>query len=307
MMKEGSYLGNLSQLVRVRRAECTEGVERGLKIIEVDNGLINFDILESNCLDIGRLCYNGKNISFISKNGFGKSDGAFENNFCGGMLYTCGPESLGRIKGLPVHGSFHGLASSVKGCNISENGDINISAEAEYTALFGSRMKLERTISTKYLSEEIIIEDTLTNCGYVQDKYCLMYHINFGYPFLNKNTFIQGAIAETVPSASYAEEPDSYLKFGEPADGADERVYFHKLKDGRIKIINPDIGILAEIEWDIKALPCLIEWKSLASGDYALGIEPSTSFLKDKFAYSQIASGESKKFKIVLKFKNLKS
>ena len=43
-------------------------------------------------------------------------------------------------------------------------------------------------------------------------------------------------------------------------------------------------------------LPCFVEWKSMASGDYALGLEPCTTELDNRFAYKTIEVGEEIKF-----------
>ena len=41
-----------------------------------------------------------------------------------------------------------------------------------------------------------------------------------------------------------------------------------------------------------------VEWKSMASGDYALGFEPCTTELDDRFAYKTIKSNEKISFVI---------
>jgi hypothetical protein len=47
-------------------------------------------------------------------------------------------------------------------------------------------------------------------------------------------------------------------------------------------------------------LPNFVLWKSMVSGDYALGLEPCTSQLGDKCVYRDIEVGESKKFRLAL-------
>ena len=48
---------------------------------------------------------------------------------------------------------------------------------------------------------------------------------------------------------------------------------------------NEKIKKSVSINYDKEKLPCLVEWKSMVSGDYALGIEPSTTSLVDNFSY----------------------
>ena len=82
------YVSNLSQIALCRRVTCSDGRESGVKLIELDNGILSCELLESNALDIGRLCYRGRNVAFISRNGYDNFARGFERRFCGGMLYT---------------------------------------------------------------------------------------------------------------------------------------------------------------------------------------------------------------------------
>ena len=52
-------------------------------------------------------------------------------------------------------------------------------------------------------------------------------------------------------------------------------------------------------------LPHFVEWKSMASGDYALGLEPCTTELDDFFGYKTIKSGEALKFFVKISIKEL--
>ena len=86
----------------------------------------------------------------------------------------------------------------------------------------------------------------------------------------------------------------------EPVDNAAEQVFYHTLKEGKLKIINQRINKTLTISYDDKVLPYLAEWKSLLSGDYAMGIEPSTSKMGKDFKYSVLKAQESVEIKIEL-------
>ena len=49
-----------------------------------------------------------------------------------------------------------------------------------------------------------------------------------------------------------------------------------------VKLDNKQLGISAEISYNAKQLPILAEWRCMRSGDYALGIEPSTSYINGR-------------------------
>ena len=63
-------ISNLAQIAYVRRYTIDGGREDGLKVIEINNGVLRLTLNESKALDVMQLWHKGDNISFISKNGF---------------------------------------------------------------------------------------------------------------------------------------------------------------------------------------------------------------------------------------------
>ena len=52
--------------------------------------------------------------------------------------------------------------------------------------------------------------------------------------------------------------------------------YFQKMKeDFSARLENPDLGVSMTISWSGDTLPILSQWRSMASGDYVLGLEPT--------------------------------
>ena len=74
-------ISNPAQVCCLRRYELTEGKERGLKVIDCDNGRIRFLLNESKALDMMQLYDRGVNLSFISKNGFTARELPFAKRF----------------------------------------------------------------------------------------------------------------------------------------------------------------------------------------------------------------------------------
>ena len=79
-------ISNLAQVASLRRYMLTEGVGKGLDVIDCDNGCIRFLLNVDKALDVMQLYHEGQNVSFISKNGFTKREIAFLNRFEGGMV-----------------------------------------------------------------------------------------------------------------------------------------------------------------------------------------------------------------------------
>ena len=98
-------ISNLAQVASIRRYTFTEGREKGLDVIDCDNGKIRFLLNVSKACDIMQIYHEGENVSFVSKNGFTAREIPFLNRFEGGMLYTCGLDSVGGRAGYDIHGS----------------------------------------------------------------------------------------------------------------------------------------------------------------------------------------------------------
>ena len=57
------------------------------------------------------------------------------------------------------------------------------------------------------------------------------------------------------------------------------------------------------LEWTGETLPYFVEWKSMAAGDYALGLEPATTELDNRFQYRILKAGEKIRFNLVMRIK----
>lgn len=279
-------IGNKHQLCSVHKMQFQDGREKGHNILLVENGCLSFMLLIDNCLDLYQLKHKGTNISYISKSGLIGKDDCFIDTFPGGMIYTCGLDVVGNRE--PMHGKIHTMPSTITKIDYNEK-EIEIVAEIRQTGLFLNNLLLRRTYKTSYLSEKITIINEIINDGYVDANYCLLFHINVGYPMLDSCTKIQMPVISTTPRTEWAAKNISdCLNMKEPVDGEFEQVFYHKLQNGFVSVINDKISKMLTINYDNKMLPELIEWKSMASGDYALGIEPSTTTLDDDFSLKTI-------------------
>lgn len=287
------YIGNISQLVTLRRVEVREGRARGTEIIEVlTAGGLYLDILPDAGLDIGLARYKGINVSWMSKNGYDSPaiilpyEAEFVNTFPGGLLYTCGLRNAGpanRDNGEwhPLHGRYHSLQAE-QVCACIENGEIIVSGIIRETALFGHALEVKRIFRIPVYGSKITIHDTLTNLAPRDEEFMIIYHCNFGYPLLSeKASLILPEDRETIPRNEFAKTGlGRECEFDKPVDGEEERVFFHKMhQDFTATLQNPDLGIRMDISWSGDTLPVLAQWRSMASGDYVLGLEPANCYI----------------------------
>ncbi len=290
------YIGNPAQLVTLRRVTVNEGRARGTEIIEVRTaGGLELDILPDAGLDIGQCRYRGINMSWMSKNGYDSPaaispyETEFVNTFPGGLLYTCGLRSAGpanRDNGEwhPLHGRYHSLQAEHV-CAETLEDEIIIRGTMRETQLFGHCLTVRRTIRIPAFGASVTIEDTVSNESPRDEEIMQIYHCNFGYPLLSeKARLVLPEARETVPRTEFARTGlGRECGFDEPVDGEEERVFFQKMQSEYwARLENPDLNVSMTISWSGDTLPILSQWRSMASGDYVLGLEPTNSYINGR-------------------------
>lgn len=285
-------ISNLAQVVSLRRYTLHDGPEDGLDVIDCTNGKLRFLVNVSKACDIMQVYHGGDNLSFVSKNGFCKRDLPFLNRFEGGMLYTCGLDSVGGREGFELHGTLHNTPARIRSAIADEHG-VFIEAEIRSTALFGKNLSLIRTIASPFGSDTLQICDTLRNEGCADEEYALLYHVNLGYPMLDRGARLEGEIGDCLARTEWAaKHADRVRTVGDPIPCQDEFCYFLKMNKPAISLVNPTLGKRFSLTYSQDTLPCFVLWKSMASGDYALGLEPSTTELDGRFAYRTLKPDE---------------
>jgi len=298
-------ISNSLQVGYVRRYVLTDGKENGLKVVEMDNGVLRVLLNESKALDVMQVFYKGVNMSFVSKNGFQTRELPFLKRFEGGMIYTCGLDSVGDREGFEPHGSFHSTPAKIVEIFQSEN-ELLVRAITEITSLGGENLYFERTVTLCTGTGVLNINDKLINNGTKQEDYCLLYHINIGYPMLDEGVEIKGDFKEIIPRTEYSKTKiDNRAVFEAPVDNADESCYFILNNGNCVSVTNKKIGKKLTVTYSKETLPHLVQWNNPVTQAYALGIEPATTFLDDKFAYRQINKGEAIDFFVQLNFEEV--
>ena len=296
-------VNTLSQIASLRRYTITEGSAKGLDFIDIDNGNIRFLLNVSKALDITQLYHKGVNMSFLSKNALTAREIGFSNRFEGGMLYTCGFDNIGGREGYETHGTFHNSTAEIVRAECTAD-EIVVEANIRNAELFGKNLLIRRKITTKIGSDTVNLCDQLINESYRDEEYCVLYHFNVGYPMLDNGGKVIADIEEIKARNAWANENiATALLMEEDVPEKLETCYFIKLKEPKVTYVNEKLGRELTITYSNDTLPCFTLWKSMASGDYALGLEPCTSELDDNFNRKVVKAGESVKFELSLSIK----
>lgn len=291
----GRLVGSMQQVASVRPIMYTEGRATGLKAFEVKNGPLHFHVLADKCLDIGECSYKGININFLSKPGlmgrnhFDTHGAEALRSIMGGLFFTCGfenicPPCIDEGKEYPMHGRMRTTPAEHLSADAFWQNDqyyLRISGEMREAELFGENMLLRRCIESVYGEKTIIIRDEIKNCAYRPEPLMLLYHFNIGYPLLQQGAQLILPTRHITPRDNIS-KLERWDIMDAPKDNAPEQVYTHQLVsddngDTFAAVINEKLQLGVMLEFNQKHLPNFMIWKSIASGDYVLGLEPANA------------------------------
>ena len=133
-----------------------------------------------------------------------------------------------------------------------------------------------------YVLRPFLIDIGFENQGFGDEEIMLLYHFNTGYPLLDEGAeFVAPSRTQTArDAASAAAKGESNLfVMDAPRDCYPEQVFYHDLKADEsgntfCALKNSRLGIALKLSFNKNELPFLTQWKSIASGDYVLGMEP---------------------------------
>lgn len=290
MFEAGKRYGSSDQLFGITPYRRIDGKAQNVLCVDLYNKKgLQLTVVPDRGMDILALKYRGNNISYLSKTGlvgpqfFVENGGqGFMKNFFVGFLTTGGLSYMGAAD--EEHG-LHGTISNTPASHVSfdqNETELVVSGDVKEAEVFGSHLVIHRRISVEIETASIHIKDTVQNLGYIENNLMLLYHMNFGYPFMSPNLKIELPEAQTFDrKGNELDHMDpAFRQISDPIDTGTERVVFHKLTgNGRViyQLKNKNLGIGLQVSFSRDQLPYLNEWQSFVSGDYVLGLEPGTN------------------------------
>ena len=261
------------------RAICLRN-DAGLELVAIPD----------RALDVYKLSFAGIPISYTAQNvtlspDRFREDGAkgFSRNFFAGMLTTCGLIQSGRPCVDKNGRSFglHGCISNTRAVECMVNEEDNclcVYARMIERHPEGEAMCLERTLRLRDTAD-VEMCDQITNIGERETPLMLMYHINFGAPFLGESLRVNATLLQAVSRDTWqdASVREVFAIFPEGSASA-ERVYYAKadLSKG-VRLENTELGIACDLYAHGENIEWLGVWKNFVQGAYALGIEPGNA------------------------------
>jgi len=300
-MLKAKYTGNRAQLFSVKNYIMTGGKANNTRAIDVINGKGLFmTLLPDRCMDIYQLIYKDSNINYISPTGvvhpayYDNRKLEFLRSFYAGFLTTCGLETIcapcvDDINGAEEELGLHGRISNTPADNFyariiedTESGEpeIIIAGVMNQARLFGDKYMLEREIKIYTHENKFEIRDTVKNTGFNKSPHQILYHLNYGYPFLDENIEINLPALETEPCDEHAaKDLAKWREFPPPQKNMQEQCYYHRLQTdaqgyAQYSLYNPVLKKRVTVKYDAAPLDYFIQWKMPGESDYVLGLEP---------------------------------
>lgn len=295
----------------VSRRTLVGGPSEGVDVVELNNGELSISILPTRGMGLWRGEYHGIPVGWNSpvarpvhpslvnlgaRGGLGWL-GGFNELMCRCGLSFNGPPGVDRIideqgnvseSELTLHGRIANIPAHHVSVEISDEGPgtLRVIGVVEETMMFAPALRLTSTVSTEAGSNGITVTDAITNIGGQPTELQMLYHANFGRPFLGEGSRLVAPIAEVAPrDAHSAKGIGSFAEYSGPVPGLPEEAFFFKLMSDSneqtlvlLKNADGDRGVA--LSFSTGQLPCFTLWKNTqAEADgYVTGLEPGTNF-----------------------------
>lgn len=295
-------VSNVHQVGGIEMSILDNGAGRGLRIAWFNTGSgLRFQVILDRGMDIGAAFYNAYSLTWISHQGptfiepsLKHQNELWLNQFGGGLLTTCGLSHIGNTEIeqeqiRPLNGTIH--AQSAEIIEIQQPNlrtgemDMKIVGILKESNPFGVQLVLKRTIRATLGKSEIHIQDEIINEGNTSTHYMLLYHNNFGWPLVDSDTklYWDGPAYSrgTINDDKLLQSDYKKVKSPIPSKDAEACIFIDALANEQDQcscgLINPNIGLQVEIQFNKQQLPWLTNWQHWETNHYVVGLEPGTN------------------------------
>jgi hypothetical protein len=290
------------------------GRRDGVDLIVVDNGVLRFFVVPTRGMGLWKGWYQGNRLGWDSPITDGPVHPALVNLSAAGglgwldgfdeLLARCGLQNNGapyEVKTTKPDGSesnttfgLHGRIANVPASYVAVHvgaelpHEIVVEGHVEESRLFGMGVRMATRITTVPGSNSLTVRDEFINLKEQPVEMQILYHWNFGPPFLEEGaSFVAAAKCVTPRDARACEGIGAIERYCGPQPGYAEKVYYYELhsdpSDGGRTLVMlrnqaGDRGVV--LRFRPAELPAFTLWKNtgaLADG-YVTGLEPGTNF-----------------------------
>ncbi|MFM1800933.1 MAG: hypothetical protein RJA81_285 [Planctomycetota bacterium] len=282
------------------------GRREGVQLLELSNERLSVSIIPSRGMGLWRAQVGDHRIGWDSPVKDGPVNPSFINQHAlGGLGWLEGFDEMMVRCGLTQNGppspvtepfaiGLHGLIANRPAHYLAiheENDRLIVEGHVDETCLFGYQLRLISRVTLTKGSNQVEVEDEILNMGDTLADLQLLYHWNFGSPWLEGGGQFVAPAEEIVPRDPTAQKGiETWDIYNEPMVGYAEQAFFFRMK------ASPDTGNTTvmlrnaagdkglALHYDVKELPCFTLWKNTAGkkSGYVTGLEPATNYPNPK-------------------------
>lgn len=319
-----NHVGNAYQICGTRHYRLDGGSSDGCRCIDVRTGSgFEYTVVCDRGMDISLASYKGVNLVYLTENAesapsfYDSRKNEWLKTFTGGLLTTCGPTNIGPSctdngEELGMHGRWSATpAAIVSDQSDYESGKSVIEGTMKNSYTMSHKLKMHRRITSEYGASSLKVKDIIKNEGGKPVPLNMLYHINFGYPFLDENTKIHVPSEKTEGYDDYSKERiENITHMKEPNGNNEEKNYYHTFGDKNenvcVTVNNEKLGFGFYVRFNPANLPYMTQWILDDIKDYVLAIEPANVLCESRDILRKLANvpmlspGESMEFEIEL-------
>lgn len=284
------------------------GRRDGVEIIEIVSGDLAMTVVPTRGMGLWRGSYRGNRLGWDSPitdgpvhpshvnalqwGGIGWLDGFDE------LLARCGLEHNGAPyrQGdaiFPLHGKIANTPAHHVSVRLADDASqtVTIEGQVDEARLFGPRLRMTTRLSFIPGEPRLTVRDEFQNLGDRPADLEILYHWNFGPPYLEPGARVRVPARTIVPRDARAVEGLGHFDtYGPPEPGFAEQVYFYELlgegAEGRTLAVlhNAAADRAVVLRFSLSRLPCFSVWKNTAGTreGYVTGLEPATNYPNPK-------------------------
>jgi hypothetical protein len=321
-------VGSLEQVAGAEVFTYGDGVRDGLRAARVKTGGgLDYTVLLGRGMDIGQASYNGVPLAWLSATGTTHSH-AFEpqergwlRSFHGGLLTGCGLQNAGAAnvddgEALGIHGYLSHIPAEETFAGTLWTGDdahMTVSGTIREATVFGDNLRMTRRITSPLGSARLAIHDRVENLGFKTAPLMLLYHLNFGWPLVSRDTeIVYAAASPVVPRDAAAEAGLSrWMHLQAPTPDYAEQCFYHdpvmdREGNATVLMLNRARHLGVRITYNKTTLNHLTQWKMMGQGEYTCGIEPANCRVMGRSAEREagrlqtLTPGEVREFHVII-------
>jgi hypothetical protein len=309
-------VGHLSQIGGIEMFRYEDGPAKGVRALEFRTGTgLMFKVALDRGMDVTYCEFRGRSLAWIPPSQlpapwfFGEqTQFGWLRTGLGGLINTCGLVHIGdpaeanvehynfparsverygvhdRIALTPARLRMHGECWQGDECWLEARGEV------QQAQPFGENLKLTRSYRAKLGDSSFVMEDEVENLGYSPTRHMLLYHINFGFPFIREDAKVMLPVQQdSIPkvlAGDVEQAVTAWRDVSEPKTSWNLQVFEHELgslQDGRtsVGILQKDTsGEFCEgiyLTYNLQQLPIFLQTRLMGEGFYSIILEPATN------------------------------